>query len=69
MPRCQKQQKTRCEQHTVEQVLPEEFSEQEETSFEQDPDVDQEVVFSPPQAVTSTFIAYIEGPKNGLVCK
>ena len=54
---------TQCEQHTVEQNLPEKFSEQEETSFEQDPDGHQEVIISPPQAVTSAFIPYIEGPK------
>ena len=57
-------QKTQCEQCTVEQVLPEEeFSEQGETSFEKESDVDQEVIISPPQAATSAFIPYIEGPK------
>ena len=54
---------TQCEQHTVDQNLPEEFSEQEETSFEQDPDGHQEVIISPPQAATSVIIPYIEGPK------
>ena len=51
-----------CKQWTVEQVLPEEFSEQEDTSFEQDPDVDLEVIISPSQVATSAFIPYIEGP-------
>ena len=32
------------------------FSEQRETSLEQEPDVDQEVIISPPQAATSIFI-------------
>ena len=45
-------QKTQCEQHTVEQVLPEEES-----------DINQEVIIILPPAVTSTFIAYIEGRK------
>ena len=49
MPRSNKNAK--CEQHTSEQVLPE-----EETSFEQESDVDQEVITSPPQAATSAFI-------------
>ena len=51
-------QKTQCEQCTVEQVLP-----KEETSFEQESDVHQEVIISPPQAAPSAFIPYIEGPK------
>ena len=55
-------QKTQREQCTVEQVLPEEFSEQGETNFEQESDVDQEVIIIPPQAATSAFIPYIEGP-------
>ena len=59
-------QNAQCEQHTVEQILPEEFSEQEETSFEQESDVDQEVIIIPPQAATSAFIPYIEGPKIDL---
>ena len=60
MPRCQKlPQKTQSEQHRVKQVLPEEFSEQGETSFEQESDVDQEVIIIPPQAATSAFIPYI----------
>ena len=53
---------TQCEQCTIEQDLPEELSEQEETSSEQDPDGDHKVIISPPQAVTSAFIPYIEGP-------
>ena len=61
MPKTMKH--AQCEQCTVEQVLPEEFSEQGETNFEQDPDVHQEVIISPPQAVTSAFVPYIEGPK------
>ena len=56
-------EKAKCEQCTLEQDLPEEFSEQEETSSEQDPDGDQEVIISPPQATTSAFIPYIEGAK------
>ena len=56
-------QKPQCEQCTAEQVLPEEFSEQGETSFEQESDVVQEVIINPPQAGASTFIPYIEGPK------
>ena len=56
-------QKAQCEQQAVEQDLLEEFSKQEETSSEQDPDGDQEVIISPPQPVTSAFIPYIEGPK------
>ena len=52
------------EQYTTEQVLPEEISEQEETSSDKDQeDVEQEVSFSPPQAVSSMFMAYREGPK------
>ena len=47
-----------CQQHTSEQVLPEEG-----TSFEQELDVDQEVIISLPQAATSASIPYIEGPK------
>ena len=50
--------KTTSEQHTVEQVLPE-----EETCFEQESDVDQEVIISSPQTATSAFIPYIKGPK------
>ena len=51
-------QKAHHEQCTVEQVLLE-----EETSFEQESDVDQEVIISLPEAATSAFIPYIEGPK------
>ena len=51
-------QNTQHEQHTVEQVLPE-----KETRSEQESDGDQEVIISPPQAVTSAFIPYIKGPK------
>ena len=58
MPRCKRYTKSQQEQHTVEQVLPE-----EETSFEQELDVDLEVIISLPQAATSAFIPYIEGPK------
>ena len=47
------------EQHTIEHVLPEETSDQEETSSDQE----QKVIFSPPEAVPSMFIPYIEGPK------
>ena len=51
------------EQHTIEYVLPEETSEQQETSSDQEQDVEQEVTISPPQAVPSMFMPYIEGPK------
>ena len=36
---------------------------EEETSFEQESEVDQEVIISPLQATTSAFIPYIEVPK------
>ena len=55
--------KVQCEQCSVEQVLLEEFSEQGEASCEQESDVDQEVIISPPLAVTSTCMQYIDGPK------
>ena len=52
------------EQHTIEQVLAKEISEQEETSSDQEQeDLEQEVTFSPPQAVPSMFMPYIEDPK------
>ena len=46
------------EQHTSETFLAE-----EETSFEQESDVDQEVIIRPPQAPTHMYVPYIEGPK------
>ena len=49
---------TQCEQHTSETVLP-----HEETSYEQESDVDQEVIIRPPYAPTSMYIPYIESPK------
>ena len=42
----------------VNTVLPE-----EEASFEQESDVDQEVIIRPPQAPTSMHVPNIEGPK------
>ena len=52
------------EQCTIEHVLPEKTSEQEEKSSDQEQeDVEQEVTISPPQAFPSMFIPYIEGPK------
>ena len=43
------------EQHTSETVLPE-----EETSFEQESDVDQEVIIRPLQPPTNMYVPYIE---------
>ena len=60
MPKATKS--SQCGQHTIEYVLPEETSQQEETSSDQEQDVEQEVNISPPQAVPSMFIPYIEGP-------
>ena len=51
------------EQDTIEHVLPEETSKQEETSSDQEQDVEQKVTHSPPQAFPSMFVPYIEGPK------
>ena len=52
------------EQLTIENVvLSEEISEQEETSSDQEQDVEQEVTISPPQAFPSIFMPYIEVPK------
>ena len=45
------------EQHRSETVLPE-----EETCFEQESDVDQEVIIGSLQAPTSMYVPYIEGP-------
>ena len=57
------------EQHTIEQVLPEETSEQEETSSDQEQeDVDQEVFFQPhpqsssSQVMPSMYMPLIEWP-------
>ena len=47
-----------CEQCTRETIIPE-----EEISFEQESDTDQEVFIRPPQAHTSMYVPYIEGPK------
>ena len=50
------------EQHTIEHVPPEETTEWEETSSDQEQeDVEQEVTFRPPQAFPSMFMPYIEG--------
>ena len=51
------------EQCIIEHVLPEETSDQEETSSDQEQEVKQEVTLSPPQAFPSMFMPYIEGPK------
>ena len=51
-------------QHTVEPVPPEEFSDQEETSFEQEieQEIEQEVTLNPLQAYPNMYMPYIEGP-------
>ena len=49
---------TQHEQHTRETVIPE-----EETSYEQESDTEQEVFIRLPQAHTSMYVPYIEGPK------
>ena len=54
-------QKTPCEQCTVEQVLPEEFSEQGETSFEQEADVDPEVIISPTSSYNKCIYTIYQG--------
>ena len=51
------------EQCTIEHVLPEETSDQEETSFDQEQEIKQEVTLSPPQAFPSMCMPYVEGPK------
>ena len=52
------------EQCIIEHVLPEDTSDQEETSSDQEQeDVEQEVTLSPPQAFPSMCMPYIEGPK------
>ena len=53
------------EQHIIENVvLPEETSEREETSSDQEQeDVEKEVTICPPQAFPSKFMPYVEGPK------
>ena len=62
MPKATKS--AQCEQHTIEYVLLEETSEQEETSSDQEQeDVEQEITISPPQAVPSMFMPYIEDPR------
>ena len=52
-----------CEQCTIEHVLPEETSDQEETSSDEEQDVEQEVTISPLQAFPSMFMPYVKGPK------
>ena len=54
MPKATKSAK--CEQHTIENVLPEEISEQEETSSDQEQEIEQEVPLTPPQAFPSMFM-------------
>ena len=62
MPKATKS--AQCVQHTIEHVLPEETSDQEETSSDQEQEnVEKEVTLSPPQAFLSIFMPYIEGPK------
>ena len=52
------------EQCTIEYVLSEETSEQEEArSHQEQEDVEQEVTISQHQAFSSMFIPHIEGPK------
>ena len=52
------------EQCTIEHVLPEETSEQEETSSDQEQeDIEQEVILSPLQGFPNMFMPYIEGSK------
>ena len=58
------------EQHTIEHVLSEETSEQEEASSDQqEEDVEQEVNSIPPQALANHVYALYRGPKNGLNCQ
>ena len=52
-----------CEQHTIKHVLPEETGELEETSSDQEQDVEKKVTISPPETFPSMFTPYIEGPK------
>ena len=56
------------EQWTIENVLPEETSDQEETSSDQEQEIEQEVTLSPPQAFPSMIFALYREPKSGLDC-
>ena len=49
---------TQCEQCTRETVISE-----EEISYKPESDTEQEVFIRPPQAHTSMYVAYIEGPQ------
>ena len=51
------------EQHTIEYVLPEETSKQEETRSDQEQDVEQKVSISPSHTFPSMFMPFIVGPK------
>ena len=51
------------EQHTIKHVLPDETIKQQETSSDQEQDVEQEVTLSPPQAFPSMFMPDVEGHK------
>ena len=48
-----------CEQCTIENVLPEETSDQEETSFDQEQEIEYEITISLHQAFPSMFMSYI----------
>ena len=61
MPKASKSEQ--YEQCTIEQVLPEETSEQEETSSDQEPEVEQKVTLNSPQAYPNMYMPYIEGPQ------
>ena len=55
MPKATKS--AQCEQCNIGQVLPEEICQWEETSSDQEQeDVEQEVTFSPPQAVSNILV-------------
>ena len=62
MPKATKSaQHEQCTSEDV--VLPEETSDQEETSSDQEQDVEHKLTLSPPQAFPSMFMSYIEGQK------
>ena len=50
------------EQHTIKNVLPEETSDQEETSSHQEQEIGQEVPLSPLLAFPSMIMPYMGGP-------
>ena len=57
MPKATKS--VQCEQLTIENVLLQDTSDQEETSSDQEQEIEQEVPLSPPQAFSSIFMPYI----------